>query len=90
MRTFVIVATALGVFLLARKRAEKLQPLPPQPLTTRQYHDRLANHLEVALSQGNRPMWDEVSAECYREGRGDLPKRKLEEWPHWAQLIGNP
>lgn len=90
MRNFFIVAMALGgVYLLAKKQAEKRQPLPPPPLTTRQYHDRLANHLEVALSQGNRPMWDEVSAECHREGRGDLPERKRKEWPEWAERIDN-
>ncbi len=76
-----IIAAALGVFLLARKRTGKRQTQSLLPLTTRQYHDRLANHLEVALSHGNRPLWDEVSAECHRAGRGDLPKHMREKWP---------
>ena len=86
VRTFIIVAAALGgLFLLAKRRTDKRQPLPQPPLMTRQYHDRLANHLEAALSHGNRPMWDEVSAEWHREGRGDLPESKREEWPEWAE-----
>ena len=90
MRTSIIVAAALGgVFLLASKRAEKCQPPPPPSITSRQYHDWLANHLEVALSHGNRPMWDEVSAECHREGRGDLPERKRKDWPQWAERLDN-
>lgn len=90
MRTFIIVAAALGgVYLLAKKRAEKPQPLPPRPRTTREYHDRLANDLEVAASHGNRPMWDKVSAECHREGRDDLPDLKRKEWPEWAEQIDN-
>ncbi len=84
-----IIAAALGVFLLARKRTGRRQPLPPLPLTTRQYHDRLANHLEVALSHGNRPLWDEVSAECHRVERGDLPELKRKEWPEWAEQLDN-
>lgn len=84
-----IIAAALGVFLLARKRTGKRQPLPPLPFTTRQYHDRLANRLEVALSYGDKPMWDKVSAECHREGKGDLPDLKRKEWPEWAERLDN-
>lgn len=86
MRPLIIAAALGGLFLLARKRTGSSQPLPP-PLTTQQYHDRLANHLEVALAYGNKPMWDEVSAECRRVGREDLPMRKREEWPEWAERI---
>lgn len=88
MRNFFIAAMALGgVYLLAKKRAEKPQPLPPRPLTTREYHDRLANHLEVALSHGNRPMWEEVSAECHREGREDLPGHVRGQFPELAERL---
>lgn len=89
MRPLIIAAALGGLYLLAKKRTEKRQPLPPLPLTTRQYHDRLANHLEVALSHGNRPLWDEVSAECHRAGRGDLPEHMRDKWPEQAERLDN-
>jgi hypothetical protein len=88
MRTFIIAAAGLGgLFLLSRKRDGSRNPLPPPPLTTRQYHDRLANHLEIALSHGNKPMWDEVSAECRRAGREDLIEHMRDKRPEWAERI---
>jgi hypothetical protein len=87
MKTLMIAAALGGVFLLARKRAGNRQSIPPPPLTTRQYHDRLANHLEVALAHGNKPLWDEVSEECRNVGREDLPEHMRKKWPEWAERI---
>jgi hypothetical protein len=81
-----MIAAALGgLFLLAKRRAVNRQPLPP--LTTRQYHDRLANRLEVALFQGNKPLWDEVSETCREAGRLDLPEHMREKWPVQAERL---
>lgn len=86
MRALVIATTLGGLLLLARKRTRNPQPLPPPP-TTRQYHDRLAHKLEVALSYGNKPLWDEVCEECRKAGREDLPEHKRKEWPELAEWL---
>ena len=87
MRTLAIAMTLGGLFLLARKVAGSRQPTPPPPLTARQYHDRLANLLEQALSYGDKRMWDEVSEEGRRVGRGDLPEHMRKKRPDWAERL---
>lgn len=88
MRNLVFVATALGgLYLIAKRGAAMPRPLPPRPPTTREYHDRLAHLLEAAASQGNRPMWNEVSEECRRAGRGDLPGHVRKRWPELAERL---
>lgn len=89
MRNLIIAAAASlgGYFLLTRRRSGGSPPTPSQPLNTRQYHDRLANLLEVAASHGNRPMWEEVSEECRRAGREDLPEHVREQWPEWSERL---
>lgn len=89
MRNVVIVAVALVGLnrLLERGRAAMPRPLPPRPPTTREYHDRLAHLLEVAASHGNGPMWDEVSEECRRADRGDLPGHVRKRWPELAERL---
>ncbi len=87
VRTLITAATLSGLFLLARNRAGSSQPPPPPPLTARQYHDWLAHQLEVTLSYGNKPMWDEVSEKCRRAGREDLPGLMRKRRPDWAERI---
>ncbi len=87
MRTLIIAATLGGLFLLARKRAGSRQPVPPPPPTARQYHDRLANRLEQALSYGDKRIWDEVSEECRKAGRPDLPGLMRKKRPEWAERL---
>jgi len=83
-----IVAAALGaIFLLARRWPGYRRTIPPLPLTTRQYHDRLANHLEVALFYGNKLLWDEISEECRKVGREDLPQHIRQQWPEQAERL---
>ena len=85
MRAFIIALTLGGLVVLARKRTGTRQPT--LPLTRREYEDRLANRLEVALSYGDRQMWDEVSAECRKAGRSDLPELKRKERSEWAERL---
>ncbi len=92
MRNLVIAAAfAAGgyFFLLARKRSGVgvAPPTPAKLLKPRQYHDRLANRLEVALSHANRPLWEETCEECRHVGREDLIAHMREQWPEWAERI---
>jgi hypothetical protein len=89
MRNVLLVGAALyGVHLLLRARAARPVAAPaPLPLNRRQYADRLANRLEVALSYGHWRMWDELAEECHRIGRGDLPEHKRAEWPDQAEMM---
>lgn len=88
MRNLLLATTALGgLHLLARRRTASPRPVP-RPPTAREYYDRLANHLEVALFEGNRPMWDEVSEKCRRAGRPELPGLKRGEWPEQVRMLG--
>lgn len=43
------------------------------------------NHLEAALSYGDKQMWDRVSEECRRVGRPDLPEHMRKKRPEDAE-----
>jgi hypothetical protein len=88
MRTLAIAALlgVGGMLLLTRKQGAS-QPTFTLPLTRREYADRLANDLEVALSYGDKQMWDQASEECRRIGREDLPEHLREKWPEWAERL---
>lgn len=86
MRALTFAIALGGLHLLARK--SRSQSTVPLPLTARQYHDRLDNHLEVALFHGNKPMWDEVSERCREAGRPELPELKRKEWPEQVKNLG--
>lgn len=87
MRPLAIVIVVGSLVLLVRQQAKGYQQVPPPPLTAREYEDRLANHLEAALFNGNKRVWDEVSEECRRVGREDLPQHLRNKWPHQAELL---
>ncbi len=87
MRTLIIAAALCGIVLLARKQAGNRQPLPMPPPTPRQYEDRLANDLQVALSYGHKPLWDATCEKCRKVGREDLPGQMREKFPEWAEWL---
>lgn len=87
MRILVSAAMLAGAVLLATILRGGSQISTTLPLTRREYEDRLANFLEQALSYRNRQMWDEVSEECRRIGREDLPGHVRKKYPELADWL---
>ncbi len=86
MRTAVPTLLLGGfLYLLAKKLSDGGQPAPTLPPVRREHADRLKILLEQALSYGNKPMWDEVSEECRRIGRPDLPGHVRDAFPPLAE-----